>query len=243
MVTQERAELDPLPAIFGRLPTAQDLKRQVLEAIDEGYNQLVRARGEVTRPEDTYEVQRRLAGAEETLREFEQAFAGGRKVINSYQKEEFELALGDREVQPHQSMSVPDAEGDLRVAADTANSYSIDLLALIVAAAKCAFDGRDPGYAPLTGGMHRIDTQVENVVNGDSEIPPEDLPEVLVEYAMATAYELLRCGKFEPQISKVRAYADMIARAGDDKLAATVNSAIVKTVKLKGVKVERKAAK
>jgi hypothetical protein len=242
-VIQDRAELEPLPAIFGTLPSAADLKRQVLEAIDGGYNQLVRARGEVTRQEDTYEVQRRLAGAAEMLGEFERAFKAGRTAINSYQKEEFELALGGREVAPRESMNVPDTEGDLRVAADTANNYSIDLHALIVAAARCAFDARDPGYSPLTGGMHRIDTQVENVVNGDSEIPPEDLAEVLAEYAIATAYELLRCGKFEPQVTKVRAYADMIARAGDDQLAATVNSAIVKTVKLKGVKVERKVAK
>lgn len=242
-MTPERAELEPLPLIFGKLPTASDLKRQVLDAIDGGYNQLVRARGEVTRPEDTYEVQRRLAGAEETLKEFEQAFSAGRKVINSYQKEEFELALGDREVQPHESMGVPDAEGDLRVSADTENKYSIDLLALIAAAASSAFDGRDPGIAPLSGGLHKIDSMVENVVNGDSDIPPEQLCEVLMEYAVSTAYELLRCGKFDPQVTKVRAYADMVARAGDDQLAATINSAIVKTVKLKGVKVERKVAK
>lgn len=242
-MTDERAELEPLPSIFSKLPTAKDLKRQVLEAIDGGYTLLAEARGEVTRPEDTYEVQRRLAGAEETLRDFERAFAEGRKVINSYQKEEFELALGGQEVTPQQSMNIPDAEGDLRVAADTENKYAIDVHALIIAAAAMAFDGRDPSIAPLTGGLHRIDTQVENVVNGDSEIEPEMLAEVLVEYAISTAYALLQCGKFEPQVTKVRAFADATARDGDDKLAATINSAIVKTVKLKGVKVERKVPK
>lgn len=242
-MNDERADLEPLPSVFSKLPLPRDLKRQVLEAIDGGYALLVEARGEVTRPEDTYEVQRRLAGAKERLKEFEQAFAEGGKAINSYQKEEFELALGGREVTPRESMNVPDAEGDLRVAADTENKYTIDVHALIVAAATMAFDGRDPSIAPLTGGLHRIDTQVEDIVNGDSEIDPEMLAEVLVEYAISTAYALLQCGKFEPQVTKVRAFADVAARDGDDKLAATINSAIVKTVKLKGVKVERKEPK
>jgi len=242
-VTDERYELEPLPSIFGKLPTPQDLKRQVLEAIDGGYDTLVRARGDVTRPEDTYEVQRRLASAEETLKDFEQAFKAGRAAINSYQKEEFELALGGREVMPRESMKVPDAEGDLRVAADTGNVYTIDVGQLVTAAARVAFDGRDPAVAPLTGGMHRIDAQVEDVVNGDSSIDPGDLAEVLIEYAISAVYELLRCGKFEPQVTKVKAYADVIARAGDDQLAATINSTITKTVKLKGVKVERQAPK
>lgn len=242
-MSEDRAELEPLPTLFGKLPTATDLRRQILEAIDGGYNQLVRARGEVTRPEDTYEVQRRLAGAVETVAEFERAFAAGRKALNSYQKEEFELALGDREVTPGQSMNVPDAEGDLRVSADTENKYRIDVHALITAAAAMAFEGRDPSIAPLTGGMRRIDSQVEDVVNGDSEIAPEMLCEVLAEYAVSTVYALLQCGKFEPQVTKVRAFADVIARDGDDNLAATVNSAIVKNVKLKGVKVERKEPK
>lgn len=54
---------------------------------------------------------------------------------------------------------------------------------------------------------------------------------------------LVQCGKFEPQVTKVRAYADSLARQGEDGLAAAVNSAINKTVKLKGVKVGRKVAK
>lgn len=242
-MTQERAELEPLPAIFGKLPTASALKKQVLEAIDGGYNQLVRARGEVTRPEDTYEVQRRLAGAAETLGEFERAFAAGRKVISSYQKDEFELALGDREVTPGQSMNVPDAEGDLRVSAATENNYSIDVPALATASSISALECRDPAWAPLTGGLRSFAPLVEDIVNGDSSIPPDDLNEALMELMLTAVYTLLQCGKFEPQVTKVRAYADMVARAGDDELAAAVNSAIVKTVKLKGVKVERKEAK
>lgn len=160
-MTEERAELEPLPAIFDKMPTARDLKKQVLEAIDGGYNLLVRERGDVTRPEDTYEVQRRLAGAEETLKEFEQAFNAGRKVINSYQKDEFELALGGREVTPRESMSVPDAEGDLRVAADTSNTYEIDVEALMSIA--------------IASTMGPLTSWVEDIVNGDDERPPEDL--------------------------------------------------------------------
>lgn len=228
-MTEERAELEPLPAIFDKMPTARDLKKQVLEAIDGGYNLLVRERGDVTRPEDTYEVQRRLAGAEETLKEFEQAFNAGRKVINSYQKDEFELALGGREVTPRESMNVPDAEGDLRVAADTENKYSIDPEALMSIA--------------IASTMGPLTSWVEDIVNGDDERPPEDLEGVLVDAMMNAMRALVQCGKFEPQVTKVRAYADSLARQGEDGLAAAVNSAINKTVKLKGVKVGRKVAK
>lgn len=236
-VTTERAELEPLPAIFGTLPLPHLLKKAVLDAIDGGYNDLVRARGEVTRPEDTYEVQRRLAGAEETLKEFEQAFGAGRKVINSYQKDEFELALGGREVTPRESMNVPDAEGDLRVAADTSNTYEIDVEALISSCCASVIGTGAPGTS--------LDAWVTDIVNGDTDpfIDPETLPDVLAEALSIGMRALIACGKFEPQVTKVRAYADSLARAGDDHLAATVNSAIKQTVKLKGVKVERKAAK
>lgn len=236
-MTDERAELEPLPSIFSKLPTAKDLKRQVLEAIDGGYALLVEARGEVTRPEDTYEVQRRLAGAEETLRDFERAFAEGRKAISSHQKEEFELALGGREVTPRESMNVPDAEGDLRVAADTENVHVIDVDALISACCASVIGTGAPGTS--------LDAWVTDVVNGDTDpyVDPEQLPDILAEALSIGMRTLIACGKFEPQVTKVRAYADTLARSGDDHLAATVNSAIDTTVKLKGVKVERKGPK
>lgn len=238
-MTEDHAELEPLPALFGKLPTATDLKRQMLEAIDGGYTLLATARGEVTRPEDTYEMQRRLAGAVETLTKFEQAFATGRRALNSYQKEEFELALGGREVTPRESMNVPDAEGDLRVAADTENKYSIDVEALISACSVTVIgtESRAPGAT--------LDAYVTDVVNGDTDpfVDPGGLADILAEALGVGMRQLIACGKFEPQITKVRAYADSLAREGEDGLAATVNSAINKTVKLKGVKVERKVPK
>lgn len=236
-MTEPRAELEPLPSIFSKLPSAAALKRQVLDAIDGGYSQLADARGQVTRPEDTYEVQRKLAGAVETLTEFEQAFKAGRVALNEYQKTEFELALGGREVQPRQSMTVPDAEGDLRVAADTQNRHSIDVDAIISAISATVIGTGAPGTS--------LDCYVTDVVNGDTDpfIDPDTLPDILAEALTLGMRQLIECGKFEPQITKVKAYADSLARAGEDSLAASVNSAIQTTVKLKGVKVERKAPK
>ena len=46
--------------------------------------------------------------------------------------------------------------------------------------------------------------------------------------------------KVELQVSKVKAYANGIARRGDDQGAAVVNSAITTTQSYKGVKFERK---
>lgn len=227
----QRFDLEPLPTVFNALPSPADLKRQVLDAIDGGYNTLVRARGDVTRPEDTYEVQRRLASAVEQLKAFEAAFAAGRKAANSYQKEEFELALGDREVHPGESMAVPDAEGDLRVAADTANVYDIDVEVLM-------------GECARQELMEQLPEVVTDIVNGDHpDIAPEGLPDVLYACITTAMRMLLNCGKFEPQVTKVKAYADKLARSGDDAGAAAINSVIRKTVKLKGVKVERKEPK
>lgn len=238
-MTEERAELEPLPSIFSKLPSASDLKKQVLDAIDGGYNQLVRARGKVTRPEDTYDVQRKLHGAVETLSEFERAFAAGRKALNSYQKDELELALGDREVQPRESMNVPDAEGDLRVAADTANVHTIDVSRLVHAVATAYLDAHVSADDTRT-----FAEQVTDIVNGDDpEAEPDSLPGLLIVTAAAVAHLVISCGKFEPQITKTKAYADSLARNGDDKMAAVINSAITTTVKLKGVKVERKEPK
>lgn len=236
-MTEERAELEPLPSIFSKLPSAADLKRQVLDAIDGGYAQLATARGDVTRPEDTYEVQRKLAGAVETVKEFEEAFKAGRAALNDHQREEFELALGGREVAPRESMTVPDAEGDLRVAAATENKYTIDISALMSACAASVIGTGAPGTS--------LDSYVTDIVNGDTDpfVDPDSLPEILAEALEMGMRALIDCGKFEPQVTKVRAYADSLARSGDDGLAATVNSAINKTVKLKGVKVERKAPK
>jgi hypothetical protein len=66
---------------------------------------------------------------------------------------------------------------------------------------------------------------------------------VLVQAMINAMRALVQCGKFEPQVTKTRAYADTLARDGFDGLAAAVNSTIKLTVKLKGVKVERKAPK
>lgn len=229
-MSEDSYQLEPLPLVFGTLPLPHLLKKQVLEAVDGGYNTLVRARGDVTRPEDTYEVQRRLAKATESLKAFEDAFKAGRVAVAEYQRSEFELALGDREVAPREHMTVPDADGDLRVGAHTENVYAIDPDALM--------------NVCITSTMGSLVSWVEDIVNGDDpETPPEQLESVLVNAMLDAMHALVQCGKFDPQVTKVKAYADSLARAGSDDLAAVVNSAIKKTVKLKGVKVERKEPK
>jgi hypothetical protein len=47
-------------------------------------------------------------------------------------------------------------------------------------------------------------------------------------------------GKFEPQVSKVRAYAKDLARNGEDRAASIVAAAITTKTTYNGVKVERK---
>lgn len=72
------------------------------------------------------------------------------------------------------------------------------------------------------------------------------------EYAARVVGVLLGLGKFEPQVTKVKAYAGSVARGtdteywggrGNDQLSAVVSSAIRSTSEYKGVKFTRKAAK
>lgn len=74
------------------------------------------------------------------------------------------------------------------------------------------------------------------VANTVAQADTEDLADLMI----AAVETVLRLGKFEPQVSKVRAYAADTARRGDDSLAGVLNSAYRKTRTYKGVTHERK---
>jgi hypothetical protein len=84
--------------------------------------------------------------------------------------------------------------------------------------------------------------QIVDIVNGDHEtIGPDQLEDALAEIVSDAVRSVLACGKFEPQITKVTAYADAIARGGEDHLSGIVRDAIRTTVKNDGVTMTRKA--
>ena len=242
-MSTDRFELEPLPSVYAALPGPEELKRQLLDALDIGYNALIKERGKVTRPEDTFPAQRALAASIDSMTKLKKAFEAGIKYAQELADGELKEAVGEQDGIANQALTVPDADGDIRIAPSSTNVHRMDVDQLVVAVAVLAMAQRHPGLAPLSGGKRPIAEVVEGIVNGDSELPPEVLPEVLAELTCTAMYELMEMGKFEPQVSKVRAYAAAVARDGNDELSSVISSAIKTTRKSTGVKVERKAPK
>lgn len=227
----ETFELEPVPAVLAGMPTPELLRTNLHQAINLGVERMRAERGEVTQPEDTFELHRRLAGSIERLSELERVMAGGRKLMAQYQEEELVEAVGEQDGVANRALTIPDVGGDIRVAVDKKHTHEMDadqLRAAIIG----ALVGQDGGgFAEL----------VTDVVNGDhAEYGPEQLESLLVELIDEAMTALIACGSYKPQVSKVRAYADHLSREGQDKLSAVVRGTIRTTVESLGVKMTRK---
>lgn len=223
-------QLEPLPAVLVGMIEPQDLKRRILQAVQQGYETLSTARGPVTVPEDTFATQRALATAGETLRGYAEAFTAGARMVGTLQEEELVEAVGEDAGVPREGLSVPDAEGDLRIAPKYENEWQGDVEQLVALVATEALTG--PNGRPVADF-------VRAVVEGD-ERDPDDLEDILHSLVMGSLRRLIRAGKFSPQVSKVRTYAAELSRAGRDDLAAVARSSLTKTSVYKGVGVTRK---
>lgn len=224
-------EYVPLPpAVLEALPNAQVVRRRLLEAIDAEYVAITEARGEVHTQEDVFPGVRTVASWHEQAKDLKAAFEAARKRTAELLEDELVAVAGEQDGVPNQrSLKVPDAGGDIRVTVKTSNVHHIDVEALISATA-----------AVHLGGGEVV--QIVDIVNGDHEtIGPDQLEDVLAELVSDAVRSVLACGKFEPQITKVTAYADAIARGGEDQLSGVVRDAIRTTVKNDGVTMARKA--
>jgi hypothetical protein len=223
-------EYVPLPpSVIEAMPDAQVVKRRLLDAIDTEYSVLVKARGDVTSREDVFPVVRKIASWLEQARDLKGAFEAARKRTAELLEDEVAAAVGEQDGVPNSGLDVPDAAGDIKLSVNTANEYHIDVDTLISATAAVHLGGEE------------VDT-IRDIVNGDHPtIAPDQLDDVLAELVSDAARSILACGKFEPQVTKVRAYADAISRGGEDALSGVVRESIRKTVKFKGVEMKRKA--
>jgi hypothetical protein len=209
-----------------RLPSATDLRKQLrlgLEAVitEERKNR------EVHGPEDTYPLQRRLGGIEETAKDYGNAFRDFARDVRAVVEEELIEAVGDQDGIPNIGITIPDTDGtDLKVTVDVTNSYDIDVDALDSAVV----------FEILHDRADTIKAMFEAEYRGDGEASQGALADVLA-HAMRRARDQ---GKFQPQVSKVRQLARSLARRPDgEKLASTVMDAVTKSPIYKGVKVER----
>ena len=225
-------ELDPVPAVLSGMPAPAVFAQNLRGAIDQGVDRERAARGGVTGAEDTYALQRMLAGSLETCKDFENAFKAGRVLLAQYQEEELGLAVGEQDGQPNQGITIPSADGDIRLTLDRKNTHHIDAGQLAAAVI-----GHLVGEGP-TG----LAAEVTDVVNGDHpSIPADQLETVLVSLCERAMEVLTSCGNFTPQVTKVRAYAKTLARQGDDALSKVVADTIATTSEYLGVKTSRKA--
>jgi hypothetical protein len=230
-------QLEPVPTVLSGMPEPGQFKDTLLLAINTGYAELVDARGEVVSREDTFDVQRRLANSLEKCSAFAAAFTAATKLLKQYVEEELVLAVGEQDGIPVGPLKVPDALGDVSISLDQTHTYDIDVETLFSAVAATV---STPG---VENAGHDLAETVTAIVEGDHARGPADLPDVLAQAMIDAQRKLTTCGKFTPQVSKVRAYAAEIARQGSDPLAAVVSAAITKTTEHKGVKITRKGTK
>jgi hypothetical protein len=212
-----------------QLPTTPNLRRQLklgLDAVLSG------PRPEVQSPEDTYAIQRRLAAIGEQAKDYGRAFtAFEREDLRPAMAEILADAVGEQDGIPNGALVVPDADGtNIKIAPDTANSYDIDTDMIFNAVAQGVMETSRDALAEMFRREYA----------GDGATAQMILASVLA-LGMRQAVAL---GKFEPQVSKVRAYAVEVARGeGGDITAAILKGSIKKTVIDRGVKVTRTAAK
>lgn len=210
----------PMPKPLMNLPDPAGFRVTVADWLEKEYQRARQQAGVIARPEDTFEIQRALARVFELFREYSSAFATLRKRVAAMQEETLVDAVGEVTStvhdggtgQPNQGLTVPDQAGDIRLSLDMTNGYAFDLDQLITVVA--------------------LDAAEHWVFGEDTAL------HTLAESAIRKWLEL---GKFEPQVTKVKAYAGQVAREGDDGLAGVVSSAIRKTTTYKGVKLERKS--
>ncbi len=201
------------------LPAPLDLRTALWEAINDGVERVRVNRGVTSAREDHFYMIRGLQALRDVTADYERLFKDLDKLLVQIIEEEHLDAVGESDGIPTGNLRVPTAGGDINVTRDLQNLYDIDMEQVVsVLAAQTASawerDGREP-----TG-------------------QPEEIAEFAIEVAL-TALSFV--GAAKPKVTSVRALAEQLSRDGDDQLAKVARDSIRKTVKFKGIKVDRKA--
>jgi hypothetical protein len=221
-------ELVPLADMVNTLPDPDTFRHRILAAARQRYAMLVTDQGEVRDEADTFQAQRDLAAARDTMRQYASTFSAVQKAIGSFQADQLERLPGSVE-----KLTVPDANGDITVALDMYNEHTIDTTELTAAVSAVVLDD-------LT-----VDRIISVVEDADSEYIQRDwLSNILAQMLMDAQARLIALGKFEPQVTKVREFAKEQGRTGADGLAAVIAGTISTTRKARGeAKFSRKEPK
>jgi hypothetical protein len=205
-VTNELDRLLSAELVDG-LPDPQALKRVVKERIQQAYAELYAARGEVANAEQTYDLHRRLQATAEQMDSYARGFTEVGKLIRQLQQEELVEAVGEQDGVPLSSLTIPTAGGDIVVAPSFKRVNDIDPEAVTTAIVNGVTDAwMEP---------------IEHAAVHSTETLEESLREMLAQALAA----LVGTGKWEPQVSKLKATAAAWARAGNDQMAGKLMAA------------------
>jgi hypothetical protein len=189
------------------LPDPQALKRVVKERIQQAYADLHAARGEVLKPEDTYDLHRRLQATREQMEAYGRGFTEVAKLIGQLQQEELVEAVGEQDGVPLSGLTIPTAGGDIVVAPSFSRVNDIEPEAVQAAIVKGVSDA---WMEPIE---HAAVHSTEELETGLRE---------MLEQALTA---LVGTGKWEPQVKKLKATAAEWARAGRDDMAGELMKA------------------
>lgn len=202
------------------MPATPSVLRQMRDHLTNVVLQARAERGEVHTAEDVFPVVNRLADVIDGLDDYAHAFKTVRAEAVGFIGDELELAVGEQDGIPTSGLKVPAPDGTtVDVALDvTSGKYSFDLDALIKVV-----------VADQIGWLDDPD-------HGDD--PAWSTPEAAMERAIHAALAL---GSFTPQVTKVQAFKEEVART-DPKMASTIQWTKADNT-FKGVKVKREQPK
>jgi hypothetical protein len=217
-----------------QLPTTKSLRTVLREGLDALQAEEYAARGgaEVEKPEDAYALIRRYAAVEETAVDYGRAFLDFAKDVRERSGEQLSLMYGEQDGVPNADAAVPDTDGTtIKVKRQHENRYQFNVDTIISAAVVDMLSDGEVNDA--------LEEMFQSEFKGDGENAIRSLTWVLAE----AVKRVLATGKFEAQVTKVKALAKQAASRGDDQLASTVTGAINKKTRLKGITLEREQPK
>lgn len=189
------------------LPDPQALKRVVKERIQQAYADLYAARGKVLSSEDTFDLHRRLQATAEQMDSYARGFKDVAALIRQLQQEELVEAVGEQDGVPLSGLTIPTAGGDIVVTPSFKRVNDID--------------PEQVQTAIVNGITEAWMEPIERAAVHSTETLEEALREMLAQALAA----LVGTGKWEPQVSKLKATAAEWARAGRDDMAGKLMAA------------------
>lgn len=215
------------------LPVPAELARLFVEQIErdvQGMRETVEARGGVIAPQDLFTPMRYTQQGIELLEEYQRFLKGAAAKIKALLEEITADAVGaDDDGKPVAPVTVPDRDGDIAIRPTFKNTYSITPEQVL------------PAFASMFA-----DQAVDNVINrvrvggGTVEQVRAGVGALIAEAVTDALMAVEQLGKFELQVSKVRAYRDHLSREGHDSAASIVDAAIHKSRDYAGLEAKRK---